>query len=445
MKFVFSFLFTSACILNIYSQKNQLNTEILKSVDDISNKYQEVYIYLHQHPELSLMESNTAGLIADNLRKLGFETETGIGGNGVVGIFRNGKGKTILLRTDMDALPVKESTGLPYASNVIMKDSKGIEYPVMHACGHDIHMTTWLGTLNTLVAFKDRWHGTLIAVGQPAEEGMYGAQAMIDAGLFKRFPVPDYALCYHVSPELPAGTIGYYPGPIFAGTKPAEVTVYGLGGHGATPHKTIDPVVIAARIVMDLQTIVSRTVNPLKPAVVTVGSIHGGTRGNIIPEEVKMQLSIRFYENDVLETIKESVIRICRGAAISAGLPEEKMPLVKFDESNDGPVINDPELVMDGVNSMKEILGDANVVQVEPALVAEDFAKYGQTEEKIPIALFWLGGVEPEKYNTFLKNGKILSPLHSSTFAPNFPVTFRTGVSAMTRNVIDLFRIENKK
>jgi amidohydrolase len=443
MKLFFSLVFTSVCILNIYSQKNLLNNEILKSADQLSNKYQELYFYLHQNPELSLMETKTSGLMADNLRKLGFETTTGLGGNGVVGIFRNGKGKTIMLRTDMDALPVKENTGLPYASNIVMKDSRGIEYPVMHACGHDIHMTTWLGTLNTLVALKDRWHGTLIAVGQPAEEGMYGAQAMIDAGLFKIFPVPDYALCYHVSPDMPAGTIGFYPGPIFAGTKPAEVTVYGLGGHGATPHKTIDPVVIAARIIVDLQTIVSRTINPLKPAVVTVGSIHGGTRGNIIPEEVKMQLSIRFYENDVLETIKESVIRICRGAAISAGLPEEKMPLVVFDKSNDGPVVNDPLLVMNGVTSMKEILGDANVIRVDPALVAEDFAKYGQTDEKIPIALFWLGGVAHEKYDSFLKNGTILSPLHSSTFAPDFTVTFRTGVSAMARNVIDLFRTEN--
>jgi hippurate hydrolase len=378
--------------------------------------------------------------MAENLQKLGFETTTGVGGNGVVGIFRNGKGKTVMLRTDMDALPVRETTGLPFSSKVTMKDANGKENPVMHACGHDMHMTTWLGTLGTLVRNKDQWQGTLMAVAQPAEEGMRGASAMLEAGLFKKFPVPDFALCYHVSSELPSGTIGYLPGPIFAGVKSAEITVYGVGGHGAMPHKTIDPVVIAARIVLDIQTIVSREINPVKPAVVTVGSIHGGTRANVIPDEVKMLLTIRFFEQEVFETIKESLINIARGAAISAGVPENKMPLVVFDSDNDQPLANDPDLVLASVKSMKSIIGESNLILVDPATVAEDFAKYGSTEEKVPIALFWLGGVNIQKYNDSLKNGTPLVSLHNSSFAPDFEPAFKTGVSAMSKTIIDIMR-----
>jgi hippurate hydrolase len=261
---------------------------------------------------------------------------------------------------------------------------------------------------------------------------------MINDGLFRRFPLPDYALCYHVSAELPAGEIGYLPGPIFAGVKSAEITVYGSGGHGAMPHTTIDPVVIAARIILDIQTIVSREINPVKPAVVTVGAIHGGTKNNVIPDEVKMLLTIRFFEKDVFEKIKKSLLNITRGAAISAGLPENKLPLVKFDDADNQPVTNNPELVIRSTQFMKNILGDKNVIQVEPAMVAEDFGKYGLTEEHIPIAMFWLGGVNPDKYNDHVKNGTPLPPLHNSSFYPDFEPTFRTGVSAMTRTIIGL-------
>ena len=438
MRLKFSIFLVMFGIANIYCQKNNMNENILKTVNEIISYYRDVYVNLHQHPELSLMEFKTAGIMADNLQKLGFETTTGIGGNGVVGIFRNGQGKTVMLRTDMDALPVKENTGLPFSSNVIMKDANGNENPVMHACGHDIHMSTWLGTLSTLVRLKDKWQGTLVAVAQPAEEGMRGAASMLDAGLYKKFPVPDFALCYHVSAELPSGTVGFYPGPIFAGVKSAEITVYGIGGHGAMPHKAIDPVVIAARIIMDIQTIVSREINPVKPAVITVGSIHGGARANVIPDEVKMLLTIRFFEEKVFTTIKESLINIARGAAIAAGVPEDKMPLVSFDNDNDQPVANDPELVMASVRSMKGIIGETNVIQVDPATVAEDFGKYGRTEEKVPLALFWLGGVNPEKYNDYLIKGTLLPSLHNSSFAPDFEPTFSTGVSAMSKTIIDI-------
>ncbi len=441
MKLLLTLLFTLAAITEVNCQKDQLNDRILKSANESSDSFHPIYTDLHKNPELSLMEFNTSKKMADELKKLGFEVTTHVGGNGVVGIFRNGSGKVIMLRTDMDALPVKENTGLPYASNVVMKDASGRENPVMHACGHDLHMTTWMGILNTLVSLKNDWKGTIMAIAQPGEEGSLGAVAMINDGLFKKFPVPDYALCYHVSAELPTGTIGYFPGPIFAGVKSAEITVYGSGGHGAMPHTTIDPIVIAARIILDIQTIVSRKINPVKPAVVTVGAIHGGTKNNIIPDEVKMLLTIRFFEDDVYKTIKESLINITRGAAISAGLPESKMPLVVFDSADNPPVTNNPDLVMAGVKSMKSILGESKVIQVDPATVAEDFGKYGLTMEKIPIALFWLGGVNTKKYEDHIKNGSYLPPLHNSSFVPDFDPAFRTGVAAMSKTIIDLFGI----
>lgn len=443
MKYFLSLAIIIFSLSNLYSQKTDINEKIIKSAAAEVESYRNTYIDLHRNPELSLMEVNTSRKMADELKRLGFEVTTGIGGNGVVGIFRNGKGKTIMLRTDMDALPVLENTGLPFASSIVMKDAKGKENPVMHACGHDVHMTTWLGTLSTLVALKSEWKGTIMAVAQPAEEGMMGAQRMLDDGLFKKFALPDLALCYHVNAELPAGTVGYFPGPIFAGVETADITVYGNGGHGAMPHKTIDPIVISARIILDIQTIVSRGINPLKPAVVTVGSIHGGTRANVIPDEVKMLLTIRFFDIEVLNLIKKALIDITRGAAISAGLPETKMPLVVFDPEVDSPVSNNPSLVLESVKSMKDILGDKNVIQVDPSMVAEDFGKYGITGDKIPIALFWLGGVSKEKYNESKEKGINLPPLHSSLFAPDFDPAFRTGVAAMSRAMIDLFG--NKK
>lgn len=439
MKHILTSILILLILVPVAGQQNQLDQKILRFIDNETEQYRNLYVDLHRHPELSLMEFETSKKMASELKSIGFEVTTGVGGNGVAGVFRNGKGKVIMLRTDMDALPVKENTGLPYSSNVLIKDASGVVNPVMHACGHDLHMTTWLGTLSTLVALKNEWKGTILAIAQPGEEGSLGAIAMINDGLFKKFPVPDYALCYHVSAELPSGTIGYFPGPIFAGVKSAEITVYGSGGHGAMPHTTIDPIVIAARIILDIQTIVSREINPVKPAVVTVGAIHGGTRSNVIPDEVKMLLTIRFFEDDVFRTIKESLINITRGAAIAAGLPESKIPLVVFDDSNNPPVSNNPELVMKGIKSMKSILGEKKVVQVDPSTVAEDFGKYGLTEEKVPIALFWLGGVGINKYEEHITNGSALPPLHNASFAPDFDPAFRTGVSAMSKAIIDLF------
>jgi len=435
-----SFIFFLLTAVFGFTQKSGINDKIFKIIDKETAGYKDIYIDLHKNPELSDMELRTSEKIAENLKSLGFEVTERVGGYGVVGVLRNGKGKVVMLRTDMDALPVKETTGLPYASQVIMKDGSGNEVPVMHACGHDMHMTMWLGTLKTLTGIKDEWKGTIIAVAQPAEEGSGGAFRMIRDGLFEKFPKPDYAFAYHVSPELPAGTIGYYPGPIAAGVRSVDIKVYGSGGHGAMPHTTIDPVVLSARIILDLQTIVSREINPVKPAVVTVGSIHGGTRHNIIPSEVNMLLTVRFFEDEVYEHIKEAIVRISRGIALSAGLGEDKMPLVKFSDQDNPPVSNNPELVLNAANSMRGILGQDKVVQVEPATVAEDFGKYGRTEEKVPIALMWVGAVNIDRYNDHLKNGTQLIPLHNSAFYPDFEPTFRGGVAAMSKTITDILQ-----
>ena len=440
MRYYLIMLFVLLPVPGLFGQNDYENEKIQNAVNNELEKCLTLYKDLHQNPELSLMEYETSKKMASELKSIGFEVTTEVGGNGVVGIFNNGEGRTIMLRTDMDALPVKENTGLPYASVVTMKDGSGNEMPVMHACGHDLHMSVWLGTLRTLVTLKNEWKGTIVAIAQPAEEISGGSIAMINWGLFKKFPLPDLALCYHVSPELPAGTIGYYPGAIFAGVNSAEITVYGRGGHGAMPHTTIDPIVLSARIILDVQTIVSREINPVKPAVVTIGAIHGGTKHNIIPDEVKMLLTLRFFDEDVYEQIKESIIRITRGTASAAGLPEHKMPFVEFGNQFTPPVNNDPDLVNQTVIYMKGILGDKNLIKIDPATVAEDFGKYGKTEEKIPIALFWLGGVNKEKYNDHIENNSNLPPLHNSSFAPDFEPAFLCGVNAMAKTVINLMR-----
>jgi hippurate hydrolase len=442
IKLILSLLVLSASVLSGQSGKPTEN--IIKQVTQLTEKYNNIYQDLHRNPELSYMEFETSKKMAKELKSLGFEVTTGFGGNGVVGIMRNGTGRTVMLRTDMDALPVKENTGLPFASTSIMKNSTGKEFPAMHACGHDLHMSVWLGTLETLMELKSQWKGTIIAVAEPAEEVSGGSDSLIKNGLFKKFPIPDAILCYHVSPELPAGSIGYNPGPIFAGVSSCDITVYGRGGHGAMPHKTIDPVVLASRIVLDLQTIVSREINPVSPAVVTVAAINGGFKNNVIPDEVKMLMTLRFFDDKVFAQIKSAIIRITRGAAIAAGVAEDRLPKVEFSQEATPPVINNERLVLQASGYMKNILGNENVVRVDPAMVAEDFGLYGRTEEKIPIALFWLGGVSQSKYKDYIENGIVLPYLHNSSFAPDFEPAFKCGVSAMSNAVIGLLNEKQK-
>ena len=398
--------------------------------------------HIHQNPELSFQEKETSTRIANELKYIGFDVTPNFGGNNVVGLFRNGDGPVIMLRTDMDALPIKEKTGLSFASTKTMIDSNGKEVPVMHACGHDIHMSVLTGTVRTLVKMKDQWKGTLLIIAQQAEEMSGGASLAIKKGLFKKFPVPDYALAYHINPEIESGRIGLIPGPIFAGVKTVNISVFGIGGHGAYPEKCIDPVVIASRIVLDLQTIVSREISPLVPIVVTVGSIHGGTRPNIIPEEVKMELTLRYYDNNAIEQTIDAIKRISKGAAITAGLPDNKLPKVVVTPGETPPVLNDADLCRRISEYSSGILGEENIVSVDPAMVGEDFGIYGRTPEKVPICLIWLGSTNPEVMDDYLAKGEEPPPLHSPFLNPDYPATIETGIKVMVSNVIGLFNLK---
>jgi len=394
------------------------------------------YKELHRAPELSFMEFNTSKRLEGELKMLGFEVHRGLGGNNLLGILRNGDGPVVMVRTDMDALPIEEQTGLSYASEVVTEDFEGNRVPAMHACGHDMHMTVWTGTARVMAQLKDRWKGTLLMIAQQAEERSGGAGQAIDAGLYRKFPVPDVALAYHVSDKLPAGTIGYCPGPVMAGVGSVDIKVFGKGGHGAQPDQTVDPVLLSARLVTDIQSIVSRELSPLQPAVVTVGSIHGGTKHNIIPDEVKLQLTIRYYDEAVGEHIVKALQRIGNGLAASTGLPPEKYPEVVLQNESTPPVINDPELTSRLAGALSRVIGEEQVIRVDPLMVGEDFGKYGLTPEDVPICLMWLGGIHPER----IASGETVPGLHTAQFYPDYPATIRTGVQGMTGMLLDLMK-----
>ena len=416
----------------------QIVTKMENEVKKQTASMTELCKQLHQNPELSLHEFETSKQMAAELRIAGFEVTENFGGNNVVGILKNGGGPVIMLRTDMDALPIEEKTGFDFASTKTAKNMDGDEVAVMHACGHDIHMSVWAGTIHTLSALKNEWKGTLLVIAQQAEEISGGAGLAIETGLFTKFPKPDYALAYHINPELESGKIGLVGGPVFAGVKTAEITVYGKGGHGAYPEKCIDPIVIASRIVMDLQTIVSREISPLEPVVVTVGSIHGGTRPNIIPDEVKMELTLRYYSDAAIEKVITAINRISRSAAEMAGMPEDKLPLVSIESSETPPVINNQEL-SDKIRSFaSETIGAENIVKTTPAMVGEDFGKYGRTPENIPICLIWLGSTSAELMREIKARGENPFPLHSPHLNPDYEKTIETGIKVMAGNVIGL-------
>ena len=398
-----------------------------------------LYSDLHAHPELSLMEEKTAAKLAAELRAVGFEVTEKFGGHGIVGVLKNGPGPTLLVRADLDGLPLLEETGVPYASKTRVTDLTGQEVPTMHACGHDLHMTIFAGTARQLAAHRDRWSGTLVFVGQPAEERGIGARAMLKAGLYQKFPKPDFALAVHDSATLPAGTIGILEGFNWANVDTAEITVRGAGGHGAYPHATKDPIVLAARIVTTLQTIVSRETRPLDPAVVTVGSIHGGTKSNIIPDEVKLSLTLRSYSETVRRHTIEAVKRICRGEAIAAGLAEDRMPIVEILEGEFTPAsYHGPALTRRVRNVLTPWLGAERVVGIDPEMGGEDFGQFGRTAEKVPICMFRVGAVDPVKFAESQRTGAPLPSLHSSKFAPLPEPAIKTGVTALTAAALDL-------
>lgn len=430
MKRLLAFSFCFVLFWPVYSQLEESLTDY--------EYLEKLYEHLHQTPELSFLEEKTSIKMANELRSIGFEVTEKVGGHGVVGILKNGEGPTVMVRADMDGLPVLEETGLPYASTKRMVDITGIEVPVMHACGHDMHMTVWVGAARYMARNKDLWNGTLIFIAQPAEERSGGAKAMLADGLYPRFGVPDYALSLHMSASLPAGTVGLVPGFSMANVDMMQIRVKGKGGHGAYPHTTIDPVVLAARLILDLQTLVSREISPLEPAVVTVGSINGGTKGNVIPNEVMLELTMRSYTDEVRDQIINGIKRKCKALGQSAGLPDALYPEVTLHNEFTPALYNDPNLVSSLHSAMDKAIGEKNVIDYDPVMGGEDFGRFGRTEEKVPITLFWLGAVNPDVYQEAIAEGEVLPSLHSSKFAPDKTRSIPTGVKAMCSGLLEL-------
>jgi amidohydrolase len=422
--------------------QGDLDARIAKELESLVG----IYKHLHAHPELSYEEKETSALVAKELRQLGFEVTEKLGkypdttktGYGVVAVLRNGAGPTVMVRTDLDALPVEERTNLPYASRV-KRPLDGNEVSVMQACGHDIHMTSFLGTARMLAGMRDRWSGTLVMIGQPAEERGGGALAMLKDGLYTRFPRPDYVLALHSASDMPAGTIGYREGYALANVDSVDITIRGVGGHGAYPHATKDPIVVAAQVIVALQTIVSREVSPLDSAVVTVGSIHGGAKHNIIPDEVHLQLTVRSYKPETRKQVLASIERITKGVAAAAGIPPERAPIVRIQENEYTPsTYNDPALTGRIAKVFEQTFGKENVIRTDPVMGGEDFSQYGLTEPKVPIFMFWLGTIDPARVRDAREKGQRLPALHSSEYAPLPEPAIRTGVKAMTTAVLHL-------
>lgn len=398
-----------------------------------------IYKDLHTHPELSQHEERTSALLAAELRRAGYTVTEHIGkypdgaaAFGIAAIMKNGAGPVVLVRTELDALPVEEKTGLPFASQ---------NAGVMHACGHDLHMTSLLGTARLLATLKDRWRGTLMLIGQPAEETVGGARAMLADDLYARIAKPDYAIALHDEPSIAAGKVGVVSGPLLASSTSVDVIIRGLGGHGARPEATKDPIVMAAQFVLALQTIVSRQIPPQEPAVVTVGSIHGGSKHNIIPDQVVLQLTTRSYSDDVRRTILAAIEREARGVALAAGVPDGRAPIVKVSETETTPVTyNDPALAARLRGAFIAALGEGNVVEPRPLMVSEDFGLFGLEGRQIPAFMFLLGASDPAKLAESLRTGTPLPTLHSSLFYPQAEPALRTGIVATTAAVIELMK-----
>lgn len=417
----------------------------------------DLYKYFHTHPELSFKEIKSSTIMANELSSLGFDVTTGlgdewtrakslrdngvvrdgVGGYGVVGVYRNGDGPTVLIRADMDALPVAERTGVPHASQVVDETWTGVTNGVMHACGHDIHMTSWVGTARNLIAAKDDWSGTLIMIAQPAEELGNGAQAMIADGLFERFPLPDYNLALHVSASVPSGKVAYSSGYALANVDSVDITVKGVGGHGAYPHTTKDPVIVGASIVTAVQTLVSRNVNPQTPAVVTVGSFQAGAKHNIISDEAKLLLTVRSYDDETRSMLLEGIERIAKAQAVAFGAPE---PEIFIEPDYTPSTYNEPALAAKAAAAIAGVIGADNIDQVDPVMGGEDFSQYGRTDAKIPSLIFWVGAVEPEKWQAAQDSALGLPSLHSPFFAPDYGPTIETGVKSMTATALALFK-----
>ena len=399
----------------------------------------EIYEDFHANPELSFMEVRSAARLAEEARALGFVVTEKVGGTGIVAVMENGSGPVVLLRADMDALPVVEQTGLTYASKVRVTTDEGVETGVMHACGHDTHMTAWVGVARRMAANRDTWSGTLVMIGQPAEERGAGARMMLADGLYERFPKPDYALAFHDAAQFPAGYIGYTPGYALANVDSVDIGVKGVGGHGAYPHSTKDPIVLASRIVTSLQTLVSRETNPVDSAVVTVGSFHAGTKHNIISDEARLQLTVRSYSDETREHLLEGIARIAKGEAIAAGIPEDRMPTVTVAKEEFTPATyNSPEFTQDMVVLLKARFGDERVIRTPPTMGGEDFGRFSRGDDSIKSLIMWVGGVPRAEYEAAMKEGRTLPSLHSPFWAPDAPVVIATATEALAAMAMKL-------
>jgi len=412
--------------------KNELTREVAHRIPGLLGLYRN----FHRRPELSGQEQETAKQVAEAFSSLGISVTEGVGGHGVVGLLQNGPGPVVMLRGDMDALPIREETGLAYASSVIRRNRFGETVPVMHACGHDLHTTALIGTAGVLSAMKHRWSGTLLLVAQPAEEAIGGAKRMISDGLFERFPRPNWAVAFHVNPNYPTGTVAIRSGAISTGSDNLDITLRGVGGHGANPHKTRDPVVLAAQTVLALQTIVSREVDPAETAVLTVGAIHGGTQRNIIPESVCLQLTIRTYSIALRDKIVDAVHRIVRGLAEAAGMPEDRMPKVVRVDDFTPPVINDADLTHRMIGTFRDLLGEKGVTEARPSTGSEDFSEFGSVDPPIPLLMYHVGCTTAER----LSSGEKPPQLHTPGFSPDPEPTLRTGVTAQCGAVLELLK-----
>jgi len=392
----------------------------------------EIYRDFHANPELSMQETRSAARMADEVRRLGFTVTTGVGGTGVVAVLENGPGPVLMLRADMDGLPVEEQTGLPFASRARGRTREGLETGLMHACGHDTHMAAWIGVARRMVALRGSWSGTLVMIAQPGEETSEGARAMLEDGLFARFPRPAYAIAFHDSATLPAGMIGYSPGPALANVDSVDMVVRGVGGHGAAPHTTRDPIVLASRIVTSLQTLVSRELDPLDSAVITVGSFQAGTKHNIISDEARLLITVRSYTPEIRRMLLDGIARVARGEAIAAGMPEDRMPVVTVREPEATPAtVNTDGLTDATMERFRAHFGADRVRAVRPVMAGEDFGRFRIAHPELESLIFWVGGVSQARWDAAAGDMSSLPSLHSPFWAPDAEAVISTAVEAM--------------
>ncbi len=427
----------SLAALAVPVQANELRDAVAEDMSGLMELYRD----LHANPELSFQEVETAAKLAARARALGFEVTENVGKTGVVAVMRNGGGPTVMLRADMDALPLVEKTGLPYASTKTAVPASGVETGVMHACGHDTHMTAWIGTAQLLAERKDEWSGTLVMILQPAEELGEGALAMLEDGLYERFPKPGYVLGFHDAAQFPAGMIGYSPGFALANVDSVDITVPGIGGHGAYPHTTKDPIVLASAIVMKLQTLVSRESSPLDPAVITVGSFHAGHKHNVISDEARLQLTVRSYSDESRKLLLDGIARIAKGEALAAGMPEDRMPTVTVQSPYTPSTFNTPEFTEEVMARLRTRFGEERVMKVPSVMGGEDFGQFLRADpDNIKSLIFWVGGVPQAQYERAQAGEEDLPSLHSPYWAPDAEKVVATATEAMTATTIGLMK-----